>query len=255
MALALLHALSAAQLPPAAPAISFGGCFKDDVEERNIQGWETAVARGPMVTKDCSAACAGYPFFAMQDSLCQCTRRVGGAARYRPTANASTASTATCGPVCSGEEGLTPPRFCGSGLKGHRVNAVYSRERCPQYDATFVFQGSTPGVGELVTGRSGGGGMREWRAAVVFKQWQVGAAVTLDWGEIPVEVYSIWNAAVISDARGPAVTFQLNVGSKYTGMEVGMKIRGSLGFAGAVDLVKPNLVCSGRAPSQRFGRE
>ena len=73
-----------------------------------------------MDTRRCAETCATSAYFALQDGKCQC------AAKFGLSPKVSKTEPEACGPVCPGEEGLSPLRRCG--LAGR--NAVWAHSTC-----------------------------------------------------------------------------------------------------------------------------
>ena len=118
----VLVASEAAKQKQARPVdyFDFIGCFADDNGAHDIDGWELAEARGKMDTRRCAETCATSAYFALQDGKCQC------AAKFGLSPKVSKTEPEACGPVCPGEEGLSPLRRCG--LAGR--NAVWAHSTC-----------------------------------------------------------------------------------------------------------------------------
>ena len=143
----------------------FIGCFADDFGAHDIDGWELAEARGKMDTRRCAETCATSTYFALQDGKCQCAAKFGLSPKF------SKIEAEACGPVCPGEEGLSPPRRCG--LAGR--NAVWAHSSC-LLGAAF----------ELENALSPDKGMQQFKAGIRFDRWQPGVRLVLDWGALPV---------------------------------------------------------------------
>jgi len=97
---------------PAAPAMKYIGCFKDD-GNRDLQ-------EGPMnygyTSESCKQACSNYDYFALQNGgWCVCGNEYSTEAQYSQVGDGE------CGAVCAGEGDLSPDRYCGAGWR----NAVY----------------------------------------------------------------------------------------------------------------------------------
>lgn len=103
-------------MPPPAPPASFEymGCFKDD------RMHDLDVDRGAdfMSTRACAVACDGYKYFGLEGDACHCGPHFSTSRRYKQL------DVEECGPVCEGEEGLVPPRYCGVHDKEY-MNAIY----------------------------------------------------------------------------------------------------------------------------------
>ena len=67
-------------------------------------------------------------------------------------------------------------------------------------------------------------GLRQWMAHIVMDEWEEGARLTLDWGDVPNSVYSLWNAnfADKNGERGPRLDLVLPKQAR----EIGIKMRG-----------------------------
>ena len=61
-------------------------------------------------------------------------------------------------------------------------------------------------------------------AHIVLDEWEEGARLTLDWGDVPNSVYSLWNAnfADKNGERGPRLDLVLPKQAR----EIGIKMRG-----------------------------
>ena len=194
----------------------FVGCFEDDSEhDAGTDAYREAVARGHMTTAQCALACDETPWFATQGGLCQCITRFATAPKYAQLAAVDAAG-------------------CESGGAATR-NAIYARRQC-----AFGFaEVQVASRDKQDLGRSEDGQL-QWRADVRLSSWVANGEVTLDWGDLPVEIYSVWNAKFASkdEARhGPRVTLQLS-GGRNT--QIGFKARG-----GTFPVV-PSLACEGK---------
>jgi predicted RND superfamily exporter protein len=101
------------------------GCYRDDrsrdfKEGPRRYGWQTHSKYGEYfsnhTTSTCRQFCKDYDYFALQQSgYCMCSNDYYRYWKYsiRPDSE--------CGNICQGEEGLSPPRYCG----GYLTNAVY----------------------------------------------------------------------------------------------------------------------------------
>lgn len=228
------HAPAHATSHPRAPAVPAGpvhvdeavyvGCFADDAQhDIGEHEWRAAAMRGRTRTNECRLVCAKTAWFAMQRGLCQCAERFGTGPQYRRLTNEA------CGPVCEGERSLPGgPRYCADSSGDALRNAVYAQTRC--------FLGASVEVTGPDEERSADGQL-QWRGRVKLESWADGALLTLDWGAVPVELYSLWNAQFIDKhevVHGPRVTTVLRGGAKP---EIGFKARG-----GSFPLV-PSVYC------------
>jgi hypothetical protein len=154
--------------------IVFVGCFAelpaDSGEEHDIPGWQQSVMRPPTTTEGCAMRCMHSIYFALQDGVCQCTSSFGSTPNTQKLRDPS-----ECGAPCPGEEALQPTRLCGlSDAKGRRRNAVYTRTRCA-LGARFVVEK------QMENDRMG---VRQWQAKIIFDEWEQGARIVLDWGNV-----------------------------------------------------------------------
>jgi len=195
--------------------VVFIGCFAElplDSGEHDIPGWQQSVVRPKTNTEGCAARCIHSTYFALQKGVCQCTSSFGSTPNTQ-----NLRDPAECGPPCAGEESLQPPRWCGASDDDIKQrNAVYTRTRCA-LGARFLADK------QLDNDRLG---IKQWQAKLVFDEWEVGARVVLDWGDVANEVYSLWNAvfAEKEGVRGPRVEIVLKSSSP---LEIGMKMRGT----------------------------
>ena len=175
--------------PPPSPSpllhtqeLVYIGCFADDAQhDVGEVEWQAAVARGRVgVSKaQCAQACSDTAWFALQDGYCQCVQSFGSAPQYKQVADAD----------CGGAD--------GSGAALPARNAIYTQTDC-------WLGGQVELLLKEDLGRSIDG-QNQWRARVRIQHWQAGALVTLDWGALAIEVYSMWNAQVSAAAPEPRV--------------------------------------------------
>ena len=197
----------------------FVGCFSDD-DQRDVgeREWRAAVARGRMTTAQCALACADSAWFAMQRGLCQCVSSFATGAAYKRLEDAAS----ECGPICAGESGLPgTPRYCADGPAAR--NAIYSHTSCSLGGAVELELSQLEG-GEL--GRSSDGEL-QWRGRVKLESWAENALLTLDFGHLDVELYSVWGAQFANKqekVHGPRVTLTLR-GQRL--VDVGFKVGGA----------------------------
>ena len=153
--------------------IVYIGCFAEmpaDSGEHDIPGWQQAVVRPPANTESCAMRCMHSTYFALQAGVCQCTSAFGSTPNTQRLREAS-----ECGAPCAGEEGLQPPRLCGlSDAQGKRRNAWYTRTRCA-LGARFVVDK------QLDNDRYG---IKQWQAKILLDEWEDGARIVLDWGDV-----------------------------------------------------------------------
>ena len=223
-------------------AISFVGCFADDAQhDVGEADWRAAFARGKMTTTQCAITCSDSAWFAMQRGRCQCVSSFGTGPSYKLLPDSS----AECGPVCPGEESAPgPPRYCGGDAFPADAASALSAStpaRNAIYTQTSCFLGGKVEVQDTKSlGRSDEGQLL-WRGRVRLERFAEGATVTLDWGRLPVEMYSLWGANfAVKDAigaRGPKVVLALK-GTKV--QEIGFKVRGGAGDTA----VLPRLTCT-----------
>uniref|UniRef100_A0A7S4F0E3 WSC domain-containing protein n=1 Tax=Chrysotila carterae TaxID=13221 RepID=A0A7S4F0E3_CHRCT len=200
--------------------VVFVGCFLVDESEAPVD----AAAAAQLGTQGCADQC-NTPYFAMESGACKCIASMGAT-----PASFRLRDSAGCGARCVGEELLEPPRFCATSIAVQRRQAVYTRTRCA-LGARFEVQEDAV-VGALM--------QQQWKARILFDSWQEAALIVLDWGEVPMQVYSIWNAQLVDKSRqvmGPRLEVFLK-GAMHS--EVGLKLRGPPGIA-------PRLLCVSKA--------
>lgn len=93
------------------------GCFLDSAADRDLPDGPRTFGH---TSQSCAAACTGYPYLGLQGGgQCFCGRTYGSGHNH------SRVSENRCGHTCPGEDGKSPPRWCGGGWR----NAVYAQAR------------------------------------------------------------------------------------------------------------------------------
>lgn len=177
-----------------------------------------------MTTTQCATTCVGSAWFAMQRGRCQCASSLASGPQYKLVPSEE------CGAICPGEEGISPTRYCGgdgSPADAAAALAAPSPARNAIYTQTSCFLGGRVEVTDSASlGRSDEGQV-QWRGRIQLQNWREATTVTLDWGGLAVEIYSLWGGANYASkggaGKGPLVSLILKGGKAQ---EIGFKARG-----------------------------
>ncbi|KAL1523504.1 hypothetical protein AB1Y20_018442 [Prymnesium parvum] len=173
--------------PPFAE-LTFVGCLAADDESSAAVG----PPRVRTTAAHCASQCDGFAWFALRRGACACL------ASLPPPLPPRVLNESACGPPCEGEERAPYASHCAAAAS--RL-AVYTQSSgCAPLGARAQVER------QLLPVR----GAELWKGVVKLRHWEEGAIVDLDWGEMKVELASVWNAAFFDKLeKGPRVALIL----------------------------------------------